>query len=116
MPPLKRPDRPGDSPQYHGLQRVLPCWIGSASRVPIHSRVDWRLDSLVSERHKLVESGYFERSLAVYGRAGEPCRRCGAPIRRLTVAGRTTHVCPRCQPAQRLRGGPRWRAVQFPSR
>ncbi|MYM18676.1 hypothetical protein GSY69_01450 [Brevibacterium sp. 5221] len=54
--------------------------------------------------------------MAVYGRAGEPCRRCGAPIRRLTVAGRTTHVCPRCQPAQRLRGGPRWRAVQFPSR
>ena len=26
------------------------------------------------------ESGYFDRSLAVYGRAGEPCPRCGAPI------------------------------------
>ncbi|MYM18678.1 hypothetical protein GSY69_01460 [Brevibacterium sp. 5221] len=49
------------------------------------------------------ESGYFERSLAVYGRAGEPCRRCGTPIRRLTGAGRASHVCPRCQPVQRLR-------------
>jgi len=28
------------------------------------------------------ESGYFDRTLNVYGRAGEPCRRCGTPIRR----------------------------------
>ena len=31
------------------------------------------------------ESGYFDRSLAVYGRAGEPCPRCGTPIRRASV-------------------------------
>lgn len=33
----------------------------------------------------------------VYGREGEPCARCGARIRRLTQAGRSTYYCPRCQ-------------------
>ena len=33
----------------------------------------------------------------VYGRAGEPCHRCGAAIERLTQAGRSTCFCPRCQ-------------------
>lgn len=35
----------------------------------------------------------------VYGRAGLPCRVCGAPIIKLKVAGRGTHICPVCQPA-----------------
>lgn len=35
--------------------------------------------------------------LAAYGRAGEPCQRCGEAIIRSTVAGRGTHWCPRCQ-------------------
>ncbi len=43
------------------------------------------------------EEGQFQLYLHVYGRAGEPCRRCHAPIERLKVAGRGTHVCPRCQ-------------------
>jgi formamidopyrimidine-DNA glycosylase len=41
--------------------------------------------------------GSFQESHRVYGRAGEPCPRCGAPIRRTIVAGRGTHFCPRCQ-------------------
>ncbi len=45
------------------------------------------------------ESGYFERSLAVYGRAGRPCRRCGTPIRRDPFMNRSAYSCPRCQPA-----------------
>jgi formamidopyrimidine-DNA glycosylase len=36
-------------------------------------------------------------SLAVYGREGLPCLRCGATIRRFTQAGRSTYYCPRCQ-------------------
>ena len=47
------------------------------------------------------ESGYFERSLAVYGREGEPCRRCGAPIRRDPFMNRSSFTCPRCQPRPR---------------
>jgi formamidopyrimidine-DNA glycosylase len=42
-------------------------------------------------------SGYFQVSLAVYDREGEPCRRCGAAVRRLVQAGRSTYFCPRCQ-------------------
>ncbi len=34
----------------------------------------------------------------VYGRAGEPCERCGTPIERDVVAGRGTWSCPTCQP------------------
>jgi formamidopyrimidine-DNA glycosylase len=42
-------------------------------------------------------SGYFERSLAVYGRAGQPCLRCGTPIRRDTFMNRSAYLCPKCQ-------------------
>jgi formamidopyrimidine-DNA glycosylase len=41
--------------------------------------------------------GYFEQELAVYGRAGEPCRTCGTPIRAAVVGQRMTYWCPRCQ-------------------
>lgn len=43
------------------------------------------------------ESGYFERSLAVYGRDGLPCLRCGTPIRRTPFMNRSSYTCPRCQ-------------------
>lgn len=43
------------------------------------------------------ERGEQERHLLVYGRAGQPCIRCGTPIERITVGGRGTHICPRCQ-------------------
>ncbi len=41
--------------------------------------------------------GYFAHAFAVYGRAGEPCPRCGASIRRMTQAGRATFWCTACQ-------------------
>ncbi len=41
--------------------------------------------------------GYFQVSLSVYGREGEPCDRCGGPIRRLVQSRRSTFYCPRCQ-------------------
>ncbi|MGV0742055.1 bifunctional DNA-formamidopyrimidine glycosylase/DNA-(apurinic or apyrimidinic site) lyase [Mycolicibacterium sp. XJ870] len=50
------------------------------------------------------ESGYFERSLDAYGRDGEPCRRCGAVMRREKFMNRSSFYCPRCQPRPRLRG------------
>jgi formamidopyrimidine-DNA glycosylase len=42
-------------------------------------------------------AGYFQVALAVYGREGEPCGRCGRDIRRLVQAGRSTFYCPGCQ-------------------
>src|SRR5262249_43969726 len=43
------------------------------------------------------EPGYFEQELFVYGRAGEPCRVCGAPIRVQRLGQRSTFYCARCQ-------------------
>ncbi|HEV2087726.1 MAG TPA: bifunctional DNA-formamidopyrimidine glycosylase/DNA-(apurinic or apyrimidinic site) lyase [Cryptosporangiaceae bacterium] len=47
------------------------------------------------------ESGYFDRSLAVYGQQGRPCSRCGTPIRRDPFMNRSSFSCPRCQPRPR---------------
>lgn len=47
------------------------------------------------------QSGYFDRSLEAYGREGEPCRRCGAVIRREAFMNRSSFWCPVCQRAPR---------------
>ena len=89
-----------------------------ASRLRI-SRIEWVLEAArdVMERALEVggtsfdalyvnvngESGYFERSLQVYGREGQPCVRCSTPITRVVLGGRSTHVCVKCQKPQRLR-------------
>ena len=44
--------------------------------------------------------GSMQDEFRVYGRGGEPCDRCGTPIARTQVAGRTTWFCPTCQPAE----------------
>jgi formamidopyrimidine-DNA glycosylase len=49
------------------------------------------------------ESGYFDRSLHAYGRAGQPCDRCGTPVRRVAFMNRSSYFCPTCQPVPRLR-------------
>ncbi|MDQ3096986.1 MAG: bifunctional DNA-formamidopyrimidine glycosylase/DNA-(apurinic or apyrimidinic site) lyase, partial [Chloroflexota bacterium] len=49
------------------------------------------------------ERGRMQREFEVYGRAGEPCSRCGGEIRRTVVGGRGTFHCPRCQRAPRRR-------------
>jgi formamidopyrimidine-DNA glycosylase len=54
------------------------------------------------EVHYVEEGGEVENPFFVYGRAGEPCRRCKTPIKKLPQAGRTTYYCPKCQ--QRKRG------------
>jgi formamidopyrimidine-DNA glycosylase len=41
--------------------------------------------------------GYFFQELYAYGRAGEPCKACGATIRVVTLGGRASFYCPACQ-------------------
>ena len=41
--------------------------------------------------------GEFQRELKVYGRKGQPCRRCRTPIQSVTVGGRRSYFCPQCQ-------------------
>ncbi|HVP89686.1 MAG TPA: bifunctional DNA-formamidopyrimidine glycosylase/DNA-(apurinic or apyrimidinic site) lyase [Terriglobales bacterium] len=47
--------------------------------------------------------GSYQEFHQVYGRAGEPCGRCGRPVRRTVVGGRGTYCCPRCQRKARRR-------------
>jgi formamidopyrimidine-DNA glycosylase len=54
-------------------------------------------DFLVAEG----EPGEYQRRHRAYGREGRRCYRCGTPIRRAVVAGRSSYFCPRCQPAPR---------------
>lgn len=44
-------------------------------------------------------AGGMRPHLRVYGRAGQPCRRCGSSIKKIRLGGRGTHFCPVCQPA-----------------
>ena len=41
--------------------------------------------------------GEFQSELKVYGRAGQPCRRCRTPIQALKISGRNAYFCPQCQ-------------------
>ena len=45
--------------------------------------------------------GWFQIRHRAYDREGQPCHRCRARIRRILVAGRSSHFCPRCQRAPR---------------
>jgi formamidopyrimidine-DNA glycosylase len=48
------------------------------------------------------QTGEFQLKHRVYQREGKKCFRCGAKIRRITVAGRSSYFCPRCQRAPRV--------------
>lgn len=43
------------------------------------------------------EEGFFQLQHRVYGRDGEPCLVCKTPVKRVVIAGRSSHYCPKCQ-------------------
>lgn len=43
------------------------------------------------------EAGFFQFQHRVYGREGDPCLICATPIKRIVIAGRSSHYCPKCQ-------------------
>jgi formamidopyrimidine-DNA glycosylase len=54
---------------------------------------------LDDEQFRSVEGqrGQNQEILTVFRRTGSPCPRCGAPIQRIRLGGRSTHFCPSCQ-------------------
>lgn len=84
--------RAGDLPSvavrrlYRELRRVLREAIAAGG------------SSVSDYRDAAGEPGWFQIRHRVYGREGQPCKRCRTPIEKLVVAGRGTHLCPRCQP------------------
>ncbi|PID96521.1 MAG: DNA-formamidopyrimidine glycosylase [Actinomycetales bacterium] len=97
--------------QVHGERRSSALSLRTLARVLTHA-YDVMTDALAAGGTSFDalyvnvngSSGYFDRSLAAYGREGLPCRRCGAPIRREHFMNRSSFSCPRCQPRPRTRG------------
>ncbi|MGH2843420.1 MAG: zinc finger domain-containing protein, partial [Solirubrobacteraceae bacterium] len=63
--------------------------------------IDARGASIDDYRHIDGARGSFQDRFLVHTRAGEPCPACGTLVRKLTVGGRGTYVCERCQPRPR---------------
>jgi formamidopyrimidine-DNA glycosylase len=96
-------DRPGDRLRAADVTRVL-----DAARTVMTAALGeggTSFDALYVNVNG--ESGYFDRSLQVYGREGEPCSRCGTPVRRVSFMNRSSFFCPVCQPAPRPPRSPR---------
>lgn len=84
------------------MSRAQAAGVITAARAVMGSALDYggtSFDALYVNING--SSGYFDRSLAVYGREGEPCPRCGTPIRREPFMNRSSYRCPRCQRAPR---------------
>jgi formamidopyrimidine-DNA glycosylase len=87
--------RPGRRSARLGKAEV--ARLATAVREVLERAIASRGSSLLDYRDGDGNEGEFQRSLYVYERAGEPCRRCAAPIKRLVIGGRGTFFCARCQ-------------------
>jgi formamidopyrimidine-DNA glycosylase len=77
-------------------RRELEAVVEAAVRV-LERAVHWGGSSISDYRDGEGRPGSFQYHFAVYDRAGEPCRRCTTPIRRLVQGGRSSFYCRRCQ-------------------
>jgi len=85
--------------------------LRSEETTRLHEAVRWVLrkairlhgSTLRDYRDNRGERGGMQHEFEVYGRAGEPCSRCGRPITRTVIGGRSTFHCPGCQRTPRRR-------------
>ncbi len=74
--------------------------LHAAIRAVLFEGIERRGTTLSNYRDADGQLGTNAPNLRVYGRGGSGiCERCGTPLQRLRIAGRGTHICPRCQPA-----------------
>ncbi|MCZ6652868.1 MAG: bifunctional DNA-formamidopyrimidine glycosylase/DNA-(apurinic or apyrimidinic site) lyase [Planctomycetota bacterium] len=71
--------------------------LHAAMRRTLHSAIKAGGSTIRDYRTPNGERGWFQTRHQVYGREGQPCRRCKAPIERIQAAGRSSHICPNCQ-------------------
>lgn len=90
-----------------GIHPLTPAAEVPAARLPVLHRSirDVLSESIEAEGTTLSDyrtvsgaDGSFQARLQAYGRAGEPCLRCGSTMERIVIGGRSTHFCPGCQP------------------
>jgi formamidopyrimidine-DNA glycosylase len=84
------------------------CELTSAEANRLRKAVEQVLTRAIERRGSTIRNyvggsglaGGYQAEFRVYGRGGEPCTRCKTPLTVLRVAGRSSHFCPRCQPAE----------------
>lgn len=85
--------------------RAITSRIGLQRAARLHRAIQEVLTDAIAQGGSTISNyvnsegvqGYFQLSTAVYGKTGEECVVCAAPIRRIVVASRSTHYCGRCQ-------------------
>lgn len=87
-----RPDRAAGSVSRKALDRLVP-----EIRAVLGESIEAGGSTIRDYAQPNGELGYFAASWRVYGREGEPCTCCGAPIRRMVQGGRSTFWCAACQ-------------------
>ena len=79
------------------LTRAELARLAEALRAVLERAVALGGSSISDYRDGNGNPGYFQIHHAVYDRDGQPCGRCGTPIKRIVLGGRSTFYCPRCQ-------------------
>jgi formamidopyrimidine-DNA glycosylase len=87
--------------------RAISTRLSTRRAAELHQAITEILQLAISHRGSSIsdyvdgagEKGSFQLMHHVYGKEGEPCTVCGTPIRRILMAQRSTHYCPRCQRA-----------------
>ena len=91
----------GIDPRTQCRRLSLEQWdrIASATRRILAKAVRLEGSTIGDATYKTADNraGRFQRHHRVYGREGEPCSRCGEPVKRIVQAQRSTFFCPRCQ-------------------
>jgi formamidopyrimidine-DNA glycosylase len=95
--PARRLDRTQVDRLWRALRAVLREAIRFGSTVPLDWSGHGARDGLFYYGRAADAPDFYEERLRVYDRAGLPCQRCGAPIRRVVQAARSTFFCPHCQ-------------------
>jgi formamidopyrimidine-DNA glycosylase len=80
-------------PQAHALRDAVVASLAAGIEAKGASIDDFRDPDGVA--------GTFQHQFLVHLREGEPCTRCGGPVRKLRAAGRGTYICEKCQPRPR---------------
>ena len=80
------------------LQPAEAAALVAASRKVLRAAIDAGGTTLRDFVGGDESAGYFQQQLDVYGRAGQPCRGCGAPVQQCVLVGRATYFCGVCQP------------------
>ena len=82
-----------------GITRPFMAWgrAGTQGRRDAHGATTMKVQELRDFLSPDGAPGYFEQELSAYGRGGEPCPKCGRPLKQALLAQRATVWCGHCQ-------------------